>query len=89
MSAAAKAASAGVPAAERVRVVDILAAVRGDRESDADAADDVTGCAVERLLSELDASASQGVGGQTIAELLAGEGIPEPAETTDRRLGLV
>jgi membrane protein len=76
--------SLGKPA-EHVRVVDILAAVRGEREADA-APDDTTGSAVERLLSELDDSASRGVGGRTLSELLVAESLPETPESSGRRL---
>lgn len=74
--------------ADGVRVVDVLAAVRGDREVDTPP-DDETGRAVERLLSDLEDAAKRGVGGRTLAELLAVEAAAESPEAKGRRLGLV
>lgn len=78
--------SLGKPA-DQVRVVDILAAVRGAREPD-NATGDETGRAVERLLSELDGVVNRGAGSRTLAELLVAEALPETPEAAERRLGL-
>jgi membrane protein len=52
----------------RIRVVDVLAALRGRRES---VADDPGAQLVERLLGDLDTAAAHEEGSRTLAELLA------------------
>jgi membrane protein len=76
--------SLGQPA-ERIRVVDILAALRGDRDPN-DETDEV----VEGVLAELASVVSHGPGGRSIAELLTQvtESIAESGETPDRRFGV-
>jgi membrane protein len=54
--------------AERIRVIDILAALRGARDP---AAGDETAAVVERLLNDLDLATASGGGDRTLSELLA------------------
>jgi len=76
--------SLGQPA-ERIRVVDILAALRGARDQNGE-----TDETVEGVLAELASNASHGPGGRSIADLLTEvtDSIAEPGEATDRRFGV-
>jgi membrane protein len=66
-SAAEEAFQLGQPSS-RIRVVDVLSALRGEREP---IAEDPGAVVVERLLGDLDAAAAHAQGAQTLAELLA------------------
>ena len=66
-SAAQEAFQLGQPSS-RVRVVDVLAALRGNREP---VGEDPSAAVVDRLLGDLDGVAADAQGGQTLAELLA------------------
>jgi membrane protein len=72
--------------AERIRVVDVLAAMRGERDHDGES-DEV----VEAVLTALDTAVTHGPGGRSIAELLATVAEPaiEPPQAPDRRFGVV
>lgn len=66
--------------AEGIRVEEILACMRGVREV---ITADATAAVVERLLSALDSSAASGVGGRTLAELLAETSVSEEKVALD------
>ncbi|MFP8879346.1 MAG: YhjD/YihY/BrkB family envelope integrity protein [Myxococcota bacterium] len=76
--------SLGQPA-ERIRVVDVLAALRGERECNGE-----TDAIVEGVLAELDSVVSHGPGGRSIAELMgvAAEPVDESGQGPDRRIGI-
>jgi membrane protein len=66
-SAAQEAFQLGQPSS-RIRVIDVLAALRGNREP---IGEDPSATVVDRLLGELDVVVANAQGGQTLAELLA------------------